>query len=61
MEVSFIVELPNLYYRDYFVGRPFTTPYDPHHDAFKNFVGPLLRKPVSEGLIVVDFVDGIFH
>src|SRR4051812_26556436 len=50
MQVAFVMELPNLFYRDYFVGRPFMTPYDPHHDAFKQFVGPLLRKPASEGL-----------
>ncbi len=41
--------------RNYFVGRPFYNPYDPYHDAFKQFVGPLLYQPVHQGLIVFDF------
>jgi hypothetical protein len=39
--------------RNYFVGRPFHFPYDPHHDAFKQFVGPLLDP--KDGVIVFDF------
>jgi hypothetical protein len=60
MRVAFISTFPNVYFRDYFVGRPFTTPYDPYHDAFKAFVGPLLLQPIQDGLIVVDFVDYLF-
>jgi len=60
MRVVFVMELPNLAFRDYFVGRPFTTPYDPEHDAFKAFVGPYLLTPIEKGLIVLDFVGGAF-
>lgn len=46
--------------RNYFVGRPFTYPYDPYHDAFKQFVGPLLYQSTGPtdcgtGVIVIDF------
>jgi hypothetical protein len=61
MRLVFQMLLPNLYLRDYFVGRPFTTPYDPFHDEFKAYVGPLLLQPVHvNGLIVLDWVDGDF-
>ncbi|EFC48501.1 predicted protein [Naegleria gruberi] len=55
MEQIYIVTFKNVQDRDYFVGRPFHFPYDPLHDAFKNFVGPFLRKPIETGLIVMDF------
>jgi hypothetical protein len=55
MEQSYIVTFKNVADRDYFVGRPFHYPYDPAHDAFKTYVGPLLRQPINEGLIVIDF------
>lgn len=61
MQVAFVVTFPNVYYRNYFVGRPFTTPYDPHHDAFKTLIAPYLYQPIAEGLIVIDFVDGLFN
>jgi len=45
--------------RDYFVGRPFHTPYDPFHDAFKAYVGPLLDCGSSfncnQGVFVFDY------
>jgi hypothetical protein len=39
--------------RNYFVGRPFYFPYDPYHDSFKQFVGPLLA--ATDGVFVFDF------
>jgi hypothetical protein len=61
MRLAFDMQLPNLYYRDYFVGRPFSPKFfDPHHDAFKQFVGPLLLTPIEQGLIVIDFEEGNF-
>lgn len=50
---GYIVTFSSVADRDYFVGRPFHYPYDPHHDAFKQFVGPLLDK--EDGVIVFDF------
>jgi len=41
--------------RDFFVGLNHSVPYDKYHDAFKQFVGPLLLQPINEGLIVIDF------
>ncbi len=58
MRLVFRMTLPNEYFRDYFVGRPFTTPFDPHHDAFKQFVGPLLN--TTNGVIVLDFTHNSF-
>lgn len=55
-EHGFIVTFNNIEDRNYFVGRPFQTDsYDPHHDAFKAFVGPYLRLPIATGLVVMDF------
>ena len=51
---GYIVTFKNVADRDYYVGRPFHTPYDPNHDAFKTFVGPLLDK---NGAFVFDFND----
>jgi hypothetical protein len=61
MRVTFQMVFPNLYLRDYFVGRPITTPFDPHHDDFKAFVGPLLLKPIEQGLIVIDWTEFDFE
>ena len=56
MEHGFVVTFSSVSDRDYFVGRPFQTDsYDPFHDAFKAFVGPFLRLPISTGLVVMDF------
>ena len=55
MEQSYIVTFKSVADRYYFVGRPFTYPYDPDHDAFKQFVGPFLYDPIAQGLIVIDF------
>ncbi len=52
---SFILTFSSVADRDYFVGRPFQSLYDPHHDAFKTFVGPFLRQPIATGLVVMDF------
>lgn len=55
MDQAYVLTFKSIADRDYFVGRPFSQSYDPYHDAFKAMVGPLLRKPIDEGLIVVDF------
>jgi hypothetical protein len=52
MQEGFIVTFNSVADRDYYVGRPFYFPYDPHHDAFKQYVGPLLDK---NGVYVFDF------
>lgn len=46
--------------RDYYVGRPKFTPYDPAHDAFKAFVGPLLEADAAgrPGVFVFDYSTG---
>ena len=48
--------------RDYYVGKPFFTTFDPAHDAFKQFVGPLLdvdQNGKTNGAFVFDFrVEG---
>lgn len=52
MTQGFVVTFSSVADRDYYVGRPYTFPYDPHHDAFKQFVGPLLD---TKGVFVFDF------
>lgn len=57
---AYIVTFESVDARNYFVGRPFTYPYDPYHDAFKQFVGPLLYQSTGPtdcgtGVIVIDF------
>ena len=56
MTVVYISTFPSVVARNYFVGRPYTVPFDPYHDAFKTFVGPFLYQPIQQGLIVIDFV-----
>ena len=57
-ELGFIVKFENEDDRDYYVGRPFVGdgPFDPEHDEFKTFVGPLLAE--TNGVLVFDFTDG---
>jgi len=55
MQQVYIVTFKSTADRDYFVGKPWTIPFDPVHDAFKNYVGPFLREPIETGLIVIDF------
>lgn len=52
-EQGYIVTFASEQDRDYYVGKPFFTNFDPSHDEFKNFVGPLLQK--HEGAFVFDF------
>eukprot|EP00475_Leptophrys_vorax_P042814 TRINITY_DN806_c0_g1_i12.p1 TRINITY_DN806_c0_g1~~TRINITY_DN806_c0_g1_i12.p1 ORF type:complete len:595 (-),score=140.67 TRINITY_DN806_c0_g1_i12:297-2081(-) len=57
--VSFADEID----RDYYVGRPFQTVFDPAHDAFKALVGPYLYSSsatqqlatINPGVLVYDF------
>ena len=57
-ELGFIVSFKTLEDRDFYVGRPFIEgdDYDLEHDAFKEFVGPLLAE--ENGVLVFDFTDG---
>lgn len=52
-EQGYIVTFASEQDRDYYVGKPFFTNFDPAHDEFKSFVGPLLQK--NEGAFVFDF------
>ncbi len=52
-EQGYIVTFASKQDRDYYVGKPFFTNFDPAHDEFKNFVGPLLQK--DSGAFVFDF------
>ncbi|MFE2582623.1 Dabb family protein [Streptomyces sp. NPDC059378] len=56
MQQGYIVTFASEGDRNYYVGKPIVTDpkfYDPAHEAFKNFVQPLL-----EGAIVFDFRPG---
>jgi len=53
MTQGYITTFSSIADRNYFVGRPFYYPYDPHHDAFKKFVGPLIQPPGN--VFVFDF------
>lgn len=56
-EYAFIVEFASLGDRNYYVGQPIVNDeqfYDSAHDAFKSFVGPLLRQG-TDGVLVFDF------
>lgn len=53
---AFIVTFKSVEDRNYFVGRPFTFPYDLFHDLFKSYVGQYLYKPIQDGLTVIDFI-----
>lgn len=52
-EQGFIVTFVSEKDRNYYVGKPFFTHFDPAHDEFKNFVSPLLQK--NAGAFVFDF------
>ncbi|CAA7386018.1 Dabb family protein [Chryseobacterium fistulae] len=60
-DVGFRVVFNSIADRDYYVGKidgqPTPAAFDPMHDAFKNFVGPLLDvdDPATGGVLVFDF------
>jgi hypothetical protein len=59
-ELGFVVEFDSEGDRNWYLGRPFVAEgadFDREHDAFKQFVGPLLA-PDGRGSLVFDFVDG---
>jgi hypothetical protein len=59
LELGFVVEFDSEGDRNWYLGRPFVAEgadFDPEHDAFKQFVGPLLAE--EDGVLVFDFVDG---
>jgi len=51
MTQGYLVQFSSVDDRNYYVGRPFFKDYDPHHDAFKAFVGPLL-----DDVFVFDYI-----
>jgi hypothetical protein len=56
-DAGFVVEFASEGDRNYYLGRPFVTDpdcFDPAHDAFKEFVGPLLA---PGGALIFDFAD----
>lgn len=61
-EDAFIVTLKSEGDRNYYVGQPFVNDpgyYDAAHQKFKEFVGPLLHKPIATtGVLVFDFTVG---
>lgn len=57
-EQAFIVTFKNRSDYKYYIGRPFVSPFDPAHDAFKKFVTPLLAVDAAgktDGAVVFDF------
>jgi hypothetical protein len=57
-EQAFIVTFKNRSDYRYYIGRPFVSPFDPAHDAFKKFVTPLLSVDAAgktDGAVVFDF------
>ena len=59
LELGFVVEFDSEGDRNYYLGRPFVAEdadFDQEHDAFKQFVGPLVAP--ENGVLVFDFVDG---
>lgn len=57
-EQAFIVTFKDRSDYKYYVGRPFSSPFDPAHDAFKKFVAPYLSVDAAgktDGAIVLDF------
>ena len=57
-EQVFIVTFENRTDYLYYIGKPFSSTFDPAHDAFKKFVAPLLRSDPDEkinGALVLDF------
>lgn len=58
LQDGFIVTFKSTADRDYYVGRPFSKVFDPAHDQFKAFVGPLLATDEQghvNGVFVFDF------
>eukprot|EP01113_Clastostelium_recurvatum_P018706 TRINITY_DN22030_c0_g1_i1.p1 TRINITY_DN22030_c0_g1~~TRINITY_DN22030_c0_g1_i1.p1 ORF type:complete len:147 (+),score=31.92 TRINITY_DN22030_c0_g1_i1:90-530(+) len=53
MNQGYIVTFSSVADRNYIVGEPFYHPFDPYHDAFKKFVGPLLDP--QDPVFVFDF------
>jgi hypothetical protein len=51
---GYIVTFSSISDRNYYVGQPFFTPFDPQHDAFKKFLIPLLDFPS----FIFDFTVG---
>ena len=57
-EQAFIVIFSNRADYEYYIGRPFTYPFDPVHDAFKAYSTPLLAVDETgrtNGALVLDF------
>jgi hypothetical protein len=57
-EQVFIVTFKNRSDYRYYIGRPFVSPFDPAHDAFKKFVKPFLSVDAAgktDGAVVLDF------
>lgn len=58
MEQGFIVKFKSEVDRDYYVGKPFASEFDPAHEEFKQHVGPLLsfdKNGKLDGVYVFDF------
>lgn len=58
MTQGFIVTFNNESDRDYYVGKPFSNDFDPAHESFKQYVGPLLAVGENgkiNGVFVFDF------
>lgn len=57
-EQAFVVTVKDRDDYKYYVGQPFSSPFDPAHDAFKKFVTPLLSVDLdgkTNGALVLDF------
>ena len=57
-EQGYIVTFKSLADKDYYVGKPFSSSFDPAHENFKSFVGPLLQTDANNninGVFVFDF------
>jgi len=58
-ELGFVAEFASEGDRNWYLGRPFVADgadFDPEHDAFKQFVGPLIAS--EDDVLAFDFVDG---
>ena len=64
-EDGFVVAFRSQGDANYYIGSPIVTEpgfFDPAHEAFKNFVGPFLRRTAnSSGVLVFDMADGAFQ
>ena len=59
-EQAYIVAFGNQDDYRYYIGQPFTTPFDPVHDEFKKFVIPLLSvddQGKTDGALGLDFTS----